>query len=410
MISVKINLDKAKSNSETSLLFSVSGKDFKRFRITTGAIKVIPKDWDNDKQQIKRSDSHYNHKNRLLQDRKQELETLLFSMEIAKETIDKNALIKRLSYTNSDLIQDNEFDTIFNKFLNEKKLEIKSSSYKSYTSFHNIINDFQDWSKSKININTFNIDNINSFKEYILTVLKNENGGYSVKEKILRTFFNWCNKKGFTSNKPFENIAKTTHKKEIRPLTKNELSILEAATDIFTGKLEIVRRNFLFLCYTGLRYEDGQKTRFTHIDNNIIRIHTSKTGITIKIPIHSKLRKLIDLQKKERNTNDTIFEKTPNQVFNRYLKDIFTELNLTAQTHSFGTIGAERIEKNQTLNEVISSHDGRRTFITLSLSAGMNAQQLMQITGHEDFKSFERYVKFSDTDVHNRFLEVWEKL
>lgn len=409
MPNVKINLDKANSSEETSLLFSVSGAGINRFRISTGGIKIIPKDWDNEKQQIKRTDKNYGSKNRILTERLNELESELFRAEASKEKIEKSALLNRLSFLNRNSYGQSEFEKTFDRFLAEKKSEVKQITYtKSYQSFKNIIEDFQHFVKAKINIHKFNEENINQFKDYILNERNNENGGYSAKEKMLRTFFNWCNKKGITTNRPYQNTVKVKHKKEIRPLNKKELLVLENANDSFTGLMEQVRRRFLFLCYTGLRYEDSQKVRYSHIDSNIITINTSKTGKTVKIPLHKKLKALIGLQAK--STSVTIFNKTENQVFNRYLKDIFTELKLNAQTHNFGTKGVERIEKNQTLDKVVSSHDGRRTFITLSLSAGMNAQQLMKITGHEDFKSFERYVNFSDEEAQNRLLEVWQTL
>jgi site-specific recombinase XerD len=59
--------------------------------------------------------------------------------------------------------------------------------------------------------------------------------------------------------------------------------------------------------------------------------------------------------------------------------------------------------------ELIGVHTGRKTFCTLSLEKGMSAEQVMAISGHRDYKSFERYVNVSEQLKKNKMHDAWGK-
>ena len=52
----------------------------------------------------------------------------------------------------------------------------------------------------------------------------------------------------------------------------------------------------------------------------------------------------------------------------------------------------------------ISSHTGRRTYITLALEQGVRLDILMKTTGHKKFDTMNKYTKITDTTVNEEFL------
>jgi len=57
--------------------------------------------------------------------------------------------------------------------------------------------------------------------------------------------------------------------------------------------------------------------------------------------------------------------------------------------------------------ELVTSHMGRRTFVTLSLEKGMRPEIVMKITGHKDYKTFKRYIEITDKVKHQEMMKAW---
>jgi integrase len=70
-----------------------------------------------------------------------------------------------------------------------------------------------------------------------------------------------------------------------------------------------------------------------------------------------------------------------------------------------------KTKKNKIIEEVIpkykliSSHTGRRTFITLSLNDNIRPDIVMKTTGHKKFETMKRYTKITDKNVSKEYTE-----
>jgi integrase len=71
-------------------------------------------------------------------------------------------------------------------------------------------------------------------------------------------------------------------------------------------------------------------------------------------------------------------------------------------------IGGKRINKAVPKYELITTHTGRRTFITNSLEKGMLPKELMQITGHKNFETLMRYFSREKEEVHQKIISIWD--
>lgn len=69
--------------------------------------------------------------------------------------------------------------------------------------------------------------------------------------------------------------------------------------------------------------------------------------------------------------------------------------------------GATRITVSKPKYAFISTHTGRRTFITLSYEKGMQAEMVMKITGIKKWETFKKYLKVSEKSKLAKMNEFW---
>jgi site-specific recombinase XerD len=106
---------------------------------------------------------------------------------------------------------------------------------------------------------------------------------------------------------------------------------------------------------------------------------------------------------KEKSLNDYfIFKRISNQVFNREIKRLFDKLEF----HE--TVPVRKNRNDNTIEikrkcDLISSHTGRRTYITLCLEKGIRPDQLMRTTGHKKFETMKKYVKYYPQSIKEEF-------
>jgi integrase len=97
-----------------------------------------------------------------------------------------------------------------------------------------------------------------------------------------------------------------------------------------------------------------------------------------------------------------IFPPVSNSDFNIEIKDICQKLEFDE------VIRIREKKKNGSVivyrkYEKISSHTGRRTFVTLCLSLGIRPDILMKSTGHLKFDTMKRYNRYTTISIHEEF-------
>ena len=155
-------------------------------------------------------------------------------------------------------------------------------------------------------------------------------------------------------------------------------------------KLKVVRDNFCFACFTGLRYSDISKLQDENIKEDYIEIKTEKTRAFLRIPLNQHAKAIL---LKNGGRLPKLFS---NQKTNEYLKDIGKLAEITESILITKYRGIEKVEFSEPKYKFISSHTARRTFVTLCLENGMRPETVMSITGHKDYKTFKKYIKLTD--------------
>jgi integrase len=244
-------------------------------------------------------------------------------------------------------------------------------------------------------------------KDYCFTEKKNHNNGYGVYVKNLKSFLNWSADNNLNKNVAFKKYKVLSEDKDIFPLEFDEIIKLEQK--ILTGEHELVRNMFLLQCYTGMALGDIIDLKHSQINNNIIRKRRIKTQVDCFIPITPQAQKIITLYSKGKGRTDVIFPFIPEYNISKYLKEVFGKAQLTRLVSFERTQGVTITKHTESLSDVVTPHDGRRTFITCCLRRGMNHEMIMKITGHKTYTEFRKYVKFNESEIQSTLLTAWGK-
>ena len=200
--------------------------------------------------------------------------------------------------------------------------------------------------------------------------------------KFFKTYIHAAMREGFLNYDPIKNFEGTPYIEPGRMyLTAEEIERIEVvALDVDTYRPYRNAANwFLFSCYSGLRYQDVANFTKDSIVNDKLILKTSKTGETVTIALHPRLRAVIGRVETKLTTN---------QDYNRNLKAV-------AQL--------AKIKKPMT------SHIGRHTMAVNWLDDGGSIETLSKILGHASLKTTSIYGKITNKRIDNEIEKVWGK-
>lgn len=215
---------------------------------------------------------------------------------------------------------------------------------------------------------------------------------------IFKTMISWCSKKGYKVLTDYNNIKIAKYETNDVHLTELELKLLEDAK--LSVSNERARDLFLIGAYTGQRFSDYSMFEKADVREGAIVKKAKKTKITSFIPLHSKLKKLLDKYEWK-------LPKISSQKFNLKIQEICKELKINDSIKKVSYMGKNKKEEVFPKWKLIGSHTARRTFITLMSERGMPDHQLMQIAGIKDAKTLLKYKKFNLNTLIQTSNKLW---
>ncbi len=393
-----------KSTNEKSIIYiSIS---FRRNRkmITTG-ISINPKYWDSKKNRIKTSYSSALVLNSTLEKIAEVARNHFNKYLLKNATPDMDDIqneVKRFLRPDTFKVEFS-FADAFQEFLieREKKNITSFDTLRHYQSFFNRLIDLYP---------NLTFDSINSkfhtdYNHHMSKVMKFSDNYIGFHIKTLKTFMRWAQNKGYHNNEYYKEMKVIHREVDNVALTLQELDILETLEFSKKDKhLNIIRDLFLLQCYTGLRVSDLMDLEPTNIDyeNNVIRVTTKKTKDKILIGISKRIKNVLD------RLPDQKIKKIEDQYYNRAIKEICKFAGFDEKIKIVEFRGTKRITVEYPKYDLVTSHTARRTFITVSLKAGVLPESIMKITGHKDRKSFNKYVKIAQNDAIEEVMKVWD--
>jgi integrase len=221
--------------------------------------------------------------------------------------------------------------------------------------------------------------------------------------ECLKTFCSWSSKRPSEKNpynpytyfQGFSNFSESDKKRkkpknEIVTLTLSELKQFYEYVFSDHPSFDRVRDMFCFECFTGQRWSDIQQFDKSQLKDDVWSFTTNKTKELIEIDMNGFAAPALDLLKKY----DYKFPTISNQKFNKYLKDAAEKAGINATTSIKRYVGAKEIVMSGSKHKFLSSHTARRTCVSILLNDyNMNPVHVMEITGHSDFKTLQKYIK-----------------
>ncbi len=241
--------------------------------------------------------------------------------------------------------------------------------------------------KKTIPLNEINYNFLLRYEKYMMEELSNKTNTIAKTMNCLKAVIHTAMKKDILQKTPFTNYKIKTNRGNVIALNKRELKIIEDYLPKFNyDSLKITATNFLFCCYTGLRFSDLMSLTWQNIDGDFVKItmHKSKTPITIPL-----IKKAKDLLPKNYGLKfQSVFRVYSNQVTNRYLKDI----GMICQ-----------------INKPLKFHMSRHTFATIGLDIGIPPIVISRLLGHTDLRTTMIYAETLES-TKQREMNKWNKL
>ena len=385
--------------------YSLNENQPQRVMLSTGD-KILPIDWDFAKQRaiVSKRNLHAGDINlcidKIANAFKKAFRTLIIDDVIPTQTAVKEKMEELLNLKPKVEIKKVTFYSFIDSFLNDSKVNKKENTIRAYNATIKGIKDFGKLNGKDISFEDINLNWYSSFIKFLQAKghCQSTVGKYV---KNLKSILNAATELGHNTNlifrsKSFMKPNELSHKIF---LTKEEIEKI-AALDLSNDRLkDITRDYFLISTMTGLRFSDFVRIKKEYIINDRIQMITLKTGQEVIIPI-APLLKSIFLK------YDFEFPKCPcNQVFNRYIKEVGEEAELNNIETVTKTMGGVKSVRSYKKWELLSSHTGRRSFVSNGILAGVNSNALMKISGHRSSAVFNSYAIF---DAHQNAEKLAE--
>lgn len=166
--------------------------------------------------------------------------------------------------------------------------------------------------------------------------------------------------------------------------------------------MELVRDQFLVLCWTGLRISDfAQFNSFDRRDEKVITLYNEKTDSEIEIPIFPMAKRILE------KYNGRFTKMVTEQRMNITLKEIgrlVPGLNRSIQVKY--TKGGEVVKKSVPRHTLLVLHCARRTMATMLVTEyDIDLSTICLITGHKSIKTLEIYIKHTKKDALSNVIE-----
>lgn len=270
-------------------------------------------------------------------------------------------------------------------FIESKKVFYKESSVKKYVSLLNTLLDFEAQTGIRLDIETFDK---RIFEQIVAFLLLNRNLLNNTVAKHVACLKTFIRNEYPDFDHSFVNFK--TYRPEIIALSEDELRYLIKMP--FTGIKEVAKDLFVFLCLTGMRISDAQRFDPNWITDEFIEYSAEKTMSKAYIPLHETVEGILEKY-------DGKPPQICDQYFNRVIKQVFFDIEMDRPIVKRHRQGKRLIEKIYPLHEVVSSHTGRKTFISMMLARGVPIQDVMNMSGHQDYRSMRPYIQVDKTKM-----------
>ena len=227
----------------------------------------------------------------------------------------------------------------------------------------------------------------------------------------IKWFLSWAHEKGYFDISKIESFKQRykKHQKSIIFLTWEELMRVYNMDLSGHPEKEKTRDMFCFCCFTSLRYSDMQNLKWSNISDDHIQIVTQKTTDALIIELNDFSRAILKKYEHTKENGDSVFQTKSAQKMNLRLKEICRMCGIDTPISITEMYGSERKDVTVPKYELITTHCGRRTFISNAIAMGIPPNVVMKWTGHSDYKAMRPYLEIAD-EVRKENMSMFNKM
>lgn len=403
----ELRKDKIDKNGFVPIRLIVSDKTI-RIRKSIGA-KTRVNDWDNNNFYIKnvKGQEFYTKiesYNKSIGSIKEKVDKIFKFFEYNEIAFSKNTFLEK--FEKSEVKVTIDFFDAFEEYIEISKLTKTNSTITKIKSVRNFVTAFKEESSFNLRLDNIDFRFEESFMDYCFNTRKTLNNYYAKIIKTLKAFLNWCYERGYHNSLEFKKIKCKEDDIEVIYLTMDELTKLYKHK-FKNASMDRARDMFCFLAFTGQRHIDIYRLKNANVEGEYLNFTVQKTKtVDHHVYLIKQAKELIDKYK------DTMYFPIPritSQKLNEKIQECCEEIELTQEMILTRYIGAREISQSFRKCDLITSHAGRKTFITNSLILRIPERVVRSISNHKDEKSFRKYVNISE--IHKqKELERWNSV
>lgn len=218
------------------------------------------------------------------------------------------------------------------------------------------------------------------------------------------TFLRWATDRGYEVDQSFAKWEIIKYKHKPISLSLEELEQLERA-DMSSPVLEVARDYLVLECRIGQRISDLRRFDLKDYHNYKWTFHPKKGNSVSqkKVTVHFKgyCAKALFILAKHGFQPPKISE----GKLNKYIKQVCQEAGINQHVQTFRYAENKRIRIQGPKYDFVSTHTGRKTFITIALQF-MPPKVVMNLTGIESYETLKHYDSDSDHSVIEGYLNT----
>lgn len=365
-----------------------------RIRKNTEA-KTRIDDWDKDSYFIKNPKkgkfyNKYKDYNSTISSIKEKVEKIFKYFEYNEIPFSKNIFLEK--FEKSEIKITIDFFDAFEEYIEVSKLTKADSTIIKIKSVKNFLISFKDYSSFDFRLDNIDFRFEELFMDYCFNYKKTLNNYYAKIIKTLKAFLNWSYVRSYHNSLEFKKIKSKEDDIEVIYLTIEELMKLYNH-NFKDGSKDRARDMFCLLAFTGQRHSDIYHLTNANLDDEYLNFVVKKTKtIDHHVYLIKQARELINKYK------DTMYFPIPritSQKLNLKIQECCEDIGLTQEVVLTRYIGARAISQSFRKCDIITSHAGRKSFITNSLVLGIPERVVRSISNSKDEKSFRKYVNIS---------------
>lgn len=227
----------------------------------------------------------------------------------------------------------------------------------------------------------------------------------------LRWFLIWADRRGLLPYKDYLEFRPKLQKMDdpIIFLDWGELmGLLNFEIPEEQAALRPVRDVFCFCAFTSLRYSDVYGLRWADVSDTHISVTTVKTREALVIELNDYSQEILGRYVDDAYPDDKVFPVLSNQKMNVRLKELCRLAGIDRLVRVSEYQNGRRVDLLLPKWQLMSTHAGRRTFISNALMMGIPPNVVMRWTGHADYNSMKPYIAIADS-VKTREMAKFNK-